>query len=216
MARRRKKIEEHENHERWLVSYADFITLLFAFFVVMYSLSSLNEGKYRVASESIKNAISPIKHDLSDIYLKKKRMIQKELNQKLLPLIKAKKVNVYENSDGIFIEMNTDFLFGKGNTDISEKSVQILKDISYILKDTKSLIQVQGHTDNIPINSIVFPSNWELSSGRAASVVKLLNDNGIIKERLSVLGYADTRPKFPNDSEENRMKNRRVTIFIKN
>jgi chemotaxis protein MotB len=244
---RRRVEEEHENHERWLVSYADFITLLFAFFVVMYALSSINEGKYRVMSDSISSAFrsipgssagtqvavnSSINTPLSvaiptkrlppnvktdaDQSAKRDRLrnMAKELNKALAPLVDEGKVKVTEGAFGITVDINASLLFAPGDARLDLGAVRALAAIGQILAPTDFPIIVEGHTDNTPINTQQFPSNWELSGMRASSVVRLFVETGVDGRRLTATGYADQRPLADNATAEGRQRNRRVAITI--
>jgi len=244
MSRRRQE-EEHENHERWLVSYADFITLLFAFFVVMYAISSVNEGKYRVMSDSIVSAfrnipgstsgatvaISPgapapiaiptrrnlpsVKSDTEQVQKKEMlRSVAKDLNKALAPLVAQGQVKVTEGALGITVDIDASLLFAPGDARLDVAAQRALNAVAQILKPTDFPILVEGHTDNTPINTIQFPSNWELSGVRAASVVRLFIDAGMDPRRLSVAGYADQRPVADNATPDGRQSNRRVAITI--
>ncbi|WP_148716613.1 flagellar motor protein MotD [Chitinolyticbacter meiyuanensis] len=243
MARRRRE-EEHENHERWLVSYADFITLLFAFFVVMYAISSINEGKYRVLSDSLVNAfrndpaadIATIKYDHADNSPKKpiatlrvtpapaspaleeeaKRMrgMAGNLRATLGPMIEDGKVRVTQSKRGIAVEISDSVLFQTAKAELQPNSINALSAVAKLIRDTDNLVQVEGHTDNQPIASPQFPSNWELSAARAASVVRLFAGEGVAPQRMVAIGYGEYRPVEPNDSPDQRTRNRRVTLNI--
>lgn len=246
MARKKsfKDEEVHENHERWLVSYADLITLLFAFFVVMYAVSSVNEGKYNVLSGSLVNAFKNTATDTNSVqqtYLspitkerqqnemikiveekkiqriqKQERMqsIAKKILQVLEPLVSNGKVRVTQNSLGITIEINASVLFSPGEALLSDHSIETLRAVALVLKDHEYEIQVEGHTDNQPIHTVYFPSNWELSTARASSVIRLFIENGVDGQRMTALGYGENRPVASNDTIEGRMRNRRVSIMI--
>ncbi|GGP28287.1 flagellar motor protein MotD [Silvimonas amylolytica] len=241
---RRKREEEHENHERWLVSYADFITLLFAFFVVMYAISSVNEGKYRVLSDSLVNAfqntnnkptvgaapagkqvIAPIvSHPENNPKQPENTRLEEEtrrmsgmaddLRAALGPLIQQGKVRVTQSARGIAVEISDSVLFDTAKADLQNNSAAALRAVAQRLTGTDNLIQVQGNTDNQPIKSAQYPSNWELSAARAASVVRLFADTGIAPERMVAMGYGEYRPVESNDSPDGRARNRRVTINI--
>lgn len=275
---RKKKHEEHENHERWLVSYADFITLLFAFFVVMYAVSSVNEGKYRVLSESLVAAfrsptksLMPIqvgsvaKSPLSDAMdfrqapmaiqlpnmpvpryesdapqspdpgdkaddVKKPtdesqaeqrrqaqqalQQISSEIEQAMGEMIEQGLVSVRRSEHWVEVEINTSILFPSGSATLSRAALPVLEELSGILKRFPNAIHVEGFTDNVPINNVIFPSNWELSAGRAASVVHLFTDAGLEPERLVAIGYGEYRPAAGNDTAEGRARNRRVVLVI--
>ena len=245
---RRKREETHDNHERWLVSYADFITLLFAFFVVMYALSTVNEGKYRVLSESLVsafrnvqiNAASPVTQIVTPpipIVQKsaqaakapevsktqdaarqkqrdKMRNVAKDIMDVMAPLIEQGKVRVIETSRGVTIEINDSVLFSPGQALLQPPVVKAMKSIADVLVPTEFPITIEGHTDNVPIKTVQFPSNWELSAVRATTVLRLFADAGVSADRLTAIGYADTRPVEPNLLADGRARNRRVTILI--
>ena len=241
---RKKPDEEHDNHERWLVSYADFITLLFAFFVVMYALSSVNEGKYRILSESMATAFRNVQvvGDAAPqpvainppIPLPKKpsgamkappdmakqkqrdtmRNVAKDILEVMAPLIEQGKVRVIETSRGVTIEINDSILFAPGQALLQPPLIKAMSAIAEVLAPTEFPITIEGHTDNVPINTPQFPSNWELSAVRATTVLRLFADSGVAAERLTAIGYADTRPVEPNVLADGRARNRRVTILI--
>lgn len=245
MARRKHAEEEHENHERWLVSYADFITLLFAFFVVMYAISSVNEGKYRVLSDSITSAFRtvpgnqsgatvavnlaapmpvkiPTRQNLPNVKVDqvqsakkdKLRNMARDLNKALAPLVEQGQVKVTEGALGITVDINASVLFAPGDAQLDIVAQRALSTVANILAPTDFPIMVEGHTDNIPISTPQFPSNWELSTVRAASVVRLFISAGVDPRRMSAAGYADQRPVADNATPEGRQQNRRVAITI--
>jgi chemotaxis protein MotB len=235
---RKKHEEEHENHERWLVSYADFITLLFAFFVVMYAVSSVNEGKYRVMSESIVSAFSRTQplpvvssddsqqlqrplamarpRESAEVRREREQMTQigRELVETLSPLIDEGKVRVMQTSRGVNVEISASVLFAPGEARLSGQHGEILKEVARVLQNDHHAIQVEGHTDNLPIHNASFPSNWELSAARASSVVRLFADNGIAESRLVAIGHSSTHPVASNDSADGRQRNRRVQLLV--
>ena len=246
MSRRRKKDEEHENHERWLVSYADFITLLFAFFVVMYAISVVNEGKYRVLSDSISSAFRNIPGSTSgamiqinpsapvpvsipfnrpqvvnlktDVEREKNRDLlrnkAKEITTALAPLVQQGHVRVTEGALGITVEINASVLFESGEARLQMPAIRALAAVGQILATTAFPITVDGHTDNAPISTPLYPSNWELSGARAASVVRLFIETGVDPRRLTATGYAEQRPVADNATVEGRQRNRRVAITM--
>ncbi len=245
MGRRRKPVEEHENHERWLVSYADFITLMFAFFVVMYAISQVNEGKYRVLSDTLASAFRtipgssagalvavnpnapmpvsvPVRRVQPNLKTDEKlqqnkerlRDVAKDLSQVLSPLVKEGQVRITEGALGITIDINANVLFAPGDARLGLEAVRALVAVAEILAPTDFPLVVEGHTDNTPINTVQFPSNWELSGVRASSVVRLFIDAGVDPRRLTATGYADQRPVADNATPEGKMRNRRVAITI--
>lgn len=235
---RKTKHDDHENLERWLVSYADFMTLLLAFFVVMYSISQVNEGKYRTFSDSLITAFNMPSQERKSV-LTKDELLNKPLKQNsakevakrrqevvkmksiadnvlkaMESLVKEGKVKVAQTPRGLEIEINASVLFPPGEAYLQTQSLQVLSSVGRVLASIPNRIEVEGHTDNLPISSPIFPSNWELSSARASSVVRLFMDTGVSGDRLTVIGYADHRPVGPNDNEINRAKNRRVNVMI--
>jgi chemotaxis protein MotB len=241
MARRAKR-PEHDNHERWMVSYADFITLLFAFFVVMYGISSVNEGKYKVFSVAVNQAFgsngkagegSAIHLSEEEMYFKSlvdrrnarlaekqrkqnERMqnLAKNLNQSMAEFVKKGQMNVSQTGRGVELEINASALFNVGEAALQAEARQTLADVARTLAAEEFAIEVEGHTDNLPISTAQFPSNWELSSARASSVVRLFIEQGIAAKRLTAKGAADNHPVLSNDTPEGRARNRRVTITV--
>ncbi|PSJ17344.1 flagellar motor protein MotD [Nitrosomonas supralitoralis] len=244
--RKQRNDEPHENHERWLVSYSDFITLLFALFVVMYAVSSVNEGKYRVLSSSLVSAFKsnspatsasqqtaeflPLKNEYSNqanpiklidnfssqkaIKQEKMKGMAKNILHALEPLVKDGQVRVTQNSLGITVEINASVLFSPGQAKLAESSNLSLQAVAHVIKGHEHEIHVEGHTDNLPINTENFPSNWELSSARASSVIRLFIEKGVDAHRLTAIGYGENRPMESNETFEGRKRNRRVSILI--
>jgi chemotaxis protein MotB len=267
---KKHKHAEHENHERWLVSYADFITLLFAFFVVMYSISSVNEGKYRVLSESMvaafrssaramqpiqvgelsRSPLSPMQTMMSvprpmpfnpavmdeNVYQKAEDELRSlnvdqdewamdeaaqqideiadEVRLALEKLIRQDLVTVTQDRLWLEVELNSNFLFSSGSATPSIDAEVILMQLAKVLEQHPNQVHVQGFTDNKPIVSQVFPSNWELSSARAGAVVRLFTRYGIEPDRLASVGYGEQKPIATNDTEAGRARNRRVVVVI--
>ena len=246
---RRHIQENNENHDRWLVSYSDFITLLLALFVVMYAISQVNEGKYRDVAGSLVSAFGnqpnralvasaipgsgPVVKpgvDPAPDYLaaKKGRRLaeaQRRRHEKMEniahqimaafnPFLENGKVRVSRSSMGVRVEIDASLLFAPGRAELQRDSGEVLEAVAHVLKNIDHAIQVEGHTDNLPIETERFPSNWELSAVRASSVVRLLIAKGVSPARLTAAGYGETRPVEPNDSEEGRRRNRRVTVMV--
>ncbi len=225
--------ESEESTDRWLVSYADFITLLFAFFVVMYSISNVNLGKYRVLSESVSTAFSaqsnspfPIGSQLGVSVQRapvalgligqtgqvSMRETAATLDKRMKRWVKQGMVAVKGNEKWLEIEIKSSLLFNSGNAQLTPESTTILTELSSVLKESTNPLYVSGYTDDIPIGTNRYPTNWELSAARSASVVRLFAENGINPSRMGAIGYAEFRPIARNDTEENRQKNRRVVI----
>jgi len=258
---RKKKQEEHENHERWLVSYADFITLLFAFFVVMYSISSVNEGKYRVLSDTLNTAfkdsgkslkpiqigdtaktLNPLNHgvvgtsaqDQSKAVInpaikkpptpvnreaaRKKAAIRKlnnEVEASFSSFIEKDLMTLRKNKDSLEVELKSKILFASGGAKLTIPAEKILIKLAVILARFPSSTQVEGHTDDSPVSSVLFPSNWALSASRAAAVADLFAEHGIDPDSLKATGYAEFKPLVENTTSNQRKLNRRVVLLIK-
>ncbi len=237
---KKKKPEEHENHERWLVSYADFITLLFAFFVVMYAISSVNEGKYRVLSNSMVEAFNKNQAGMYTgdtimefnsgnyetfrkdgattegytVFDERMREIANDILSVMDNLVKEGQVRVKISRKGVTVDINAGVLFNAGEAALGEKPAAIMQSVAEKLKKKPNKIVIEGHTDDTPISTSVYPSNWELSSARASSVVRLFIDSGVEPSRLTVVGYADQKPVESNHLEEGRARNRRVSVIV--
>jgi len=257
MQRRQRQAEVQENQDRWMVSYADFITLLFAFFVVMYAISSVNEGKYRVLSESMTKAFSVSAKSMEPIQIGElarsgspqsvefiKRPAVADRSNIPVPVAKTSKgelkdagdkplqilfdglrtavaeisdkglIEVNSNDDGVEIEISSSILFDSGEAILSDKARPTMTKLAQVLMPFPHDVNVQGYTDDRPIKSPLYPSNWELSAARAASVVQLFVALGMAPERLSATGFGEFRPVDDNDYEEGRSANRRVVIFV--
>jgi len=236
MARRSKRIE-HDNHDRWMISYADFVTLLFAFFVVMYAISSVNEEKYRTFSDSLNIAFThhpdavpaaPQSGQFGTLVDRRtarlgeqQRKIQERmknlaggLSQVMASLIGQRAVSISQTRRGVVIDISASTLFRTGEAALQPGALDVLRQVAVVLSKEDLSIEVEGHSDDMPISTTQFPSNWELSSARASSVARLLIDNGVSAKRLAVVGLASNQPLVPNDSPENRARNRRVTVTI--
>ncbi len=253
MARRRRiKPTEHENLERWLVSYADFITLLFAFFVVMYAISSVNEGKYRVLSRTLVEAFDqgpgdapievgdptrealPFPAEAGSVRASKPLStrdetrtgdaesaldtrlpaIEERLREALQGFVDRDLVEIANHGDWISVDIKSRMLFRTGSAVLSLEALAVLDKVARILAPDDHEIQVEGHTDNVPIRTRQYPSNWELSAARAASVVHFLAGKGIAPARMAAIGYGEYRPIADNATTEGRQKNRRVSLVI--
>ncbi len=237
--RQRSEVEESGNHERWLVSYADFITLLFAFFVVMYALSNLNAGKYKVLAESLEKVFK----DQDETVLRVKDPIQvgeiprstrsssileggaeevrmlerisKQIEEVLAPYIDEDLVEVERDRFWVAVEMKSSMLFPSGSAQLGRDAVPVLTKLAEIIRQMPANpVYIEGHTDNLPIHTREFPSNWELSAARAASVVRQLAGLGVVQQRMAAVGYGEHHPVADNSTEEGRNRNRRVVMVL--
>jgi chemotaxis protein MotB len=242
MARRRRP-EEHENHERWLVSYADFITLLFAFFVVMYSISSINEGNYKVLSQALVGVFNDPERSLKPVPIGDERVrtvqpaeplvkdaeqpeaalappitplqsMADQVNDAFGDLIKSDQLTVRGNELWIEIELKSGLLFGSGDAIPSDRAFSIIDKIAQIIKPFDNPIHVEGFTDDQPIRTSQYPTNWELSSARSSSIVRMLAMQGINPSRMASVGYGEFQPVASNASSDGRSRNRRVVLVI--
>ncbi|MDX1519100.1 MAG: flagellar motor protein MotD [Gammaproteobacteria bacterium] len=279
--RRNYNSHQPESHdkERWLISYADFITLLFAFFVVMYAISTVNNGKYRVMADSIVEAFNdpnktlkpqstgvfagePTTRDIIETIESVQTVVNnpsipgeeeenpdviaepvltgntessqpvaeedlvavpgdnsieeiaRNITEQVKPQIDEEAVSISHSDDFIEVEINNNVLFPSGSARLNSEALPILISLSEVFKTFNNAIQVEGFTDNEPIRTTAFPSNWELSAARAASVVHLFMKAGIEPDRMVAVGYGEHRPVASNDTEEGRRRNRRVVIVI--
>src|SRR5690606_1302395 len=267
MARRRHR-EEHVNHEAWAIPYGDLVTLLLAFFVVMYAISSVNEGKYRVLSDSLVAAFRAAPKSLEPIQIGELSKAENELQTRqprtLVPLemdqlpldllervpeLKALQragfspeeldaaadliaeidaaivdalgdlvaedlVRLRRDRFWLEIEINTSVLFPSGSADVSSEALPVLERLGQILAGNPVRTHVEGHTDELPINTLVFPSNWELSAARASRVVRIFQGQGVAPERMAAVGFGEFHPVADNTTPTGRQENRRVVIVV--
>jgi chemotaxis protein MotB len=279
---RKKHKEEHVNHEAWAIPYGDLVTLLLAFFVVMYAVSSVNEGKYRALSDSLVAAFRGAPRTMEPVQVGAFQMradqeletglprtlvpfevdaptspvgpiaettrygeqglgpgdgtgdgagdgtgtdaeqaswilierLEDEVLAAMAPLIDADMIKVRRVSYWLEVEINTSFLFASGSATVAGDAIPAIQRLATLLKDAGVRLQVEGHTDSVPISTAQFPSNWELSAARAASVVHLLSAYGIDPAAMAAVGYGEFRPVADNNSLEGRRQNRRVLIIV--
>jgi chemotaxis protein MotB len=292
--RKRRHEEEHENHERWAIPYGDLLTLLLAFFVVMYSISSVNAGKYRVLSDSLYAAFRGQPRTLEPIEVGHKRVgsgadirvsivqqatlkgqprallapvplamstpipnepyrddmpppgnqsgvraasglaqpaasahaaeakaaaamlskVADDVAKAMSGLVKKNLVVVKRKQYWIEVEIRTDILFPSGSARLSPSAVDIIRRLAAVLARFPNPVRVEGFTDDMPIRTVQFLSNWELSAARAASVVHVFSDRGVASDRLAVVGFGDQHPVASNATSQGRNANRRVSVVI--
>jgi chemotaxis protein MotB len=262
---RKKKHEEHVNAEAWAIPYGDLVTLLFALFTVMYAISSVNEGKFRVLSDSMIAAFHGAPKSIRPVNLGEKEpgkggdkpltgitptvfikmndkstpdgnlqprdptrsegmrsadlpgaliRMQRQVQDAMQSLIDAKLVTVRRENMWLEIEINTDILFPSGAGEFAPTAEPVLDKLAAVLKPFPNPIRVEGHTDDRPIRTASFPSNWELSAARAASVVHQFTRQGIDPLRLEIVGFGEFHPRQPNATSEGRNANRRVVVLV--
>jgi chemotaxis protein MotB len=241
----RKRRQAPANHDRWLVSYADFITLLFAFFVVMFATAQTDNARTRAVSESVKRALQgdsfktafAILMGGTGNYRGRGTAQQPGLGgdkqisvgltptlEQLMPHLAIQLQNEIQNGHlslhmtarGLAISFTQAALFPSGEDEIGKDLYSTIKTIADAMNQVHNPARAEGHTDSVPIHNSKFRSNWELSAARSIALTQLLVQDGVARERLSIAGYADTDPIDSNDTEEGREKNRRVDIVILN
>ncbi len=275
---RRHHHEDHINHEAWAIPYGDLMTLLLAFFVVMYAISSINEGKYRVVSDALSSAfggpprtIVPIQlgkaqlrgssfdrpslqtaaaktgpasttavtsvrvrqmldmptfgrnHQNNNSAVEQHALLERDtqlnslgakIQEALTELVRQKLVTVRRGRTYLEVEIQSDILFASGVAQPSAVASATVRKLAAVLREAPNALRVEGYTDNVPINTVQFQSNWELSAARAASVVHVLVAEGIGADRLAVVGYGQHQPIADNATVEGRNANRRVLLVI--
>jgi chemotaxis protein MotB len=238
---RKKKHEEHVNHERWLVSYADFITLLFAFFVTLYAISQVDAKKLGKLVESMQSAFDTRVFDAGSPKLALSDGVAKGVEQQKLvepisppasvapslealqtniqtKLVRAKfvdRVRMVQEKRGLIISLTEAGFFDPGESTLKESGERVVDMIAETLMANPFHFRIEGHTDSIPIHTARFPSNWELSTARATFILSYLTNHFAFEPtRLSVAGYGEHRPIAPNTTAEGRAMNRRVDIVI--
>jgi chemotaxis protein MotB len=252
---RKHEHEEHVNHEAWAIPYGDLVTLLLAFFVVMYAVSSINEGKYRVLSDSLNAAFRGSPRTMEPVPVGEKmakartddtiagirpgqaikfdspeteqnraaanealqvqlRSMTDDLQDAMQLLIDQDMIRVQRAPSWVEVQIKTDILFPSGSAEIQPAAIEVLERLAAILAERPYPIRIEGHTDNRPIRTAQFPSNWELSAARAARIVRLFEQHGIASSRMVVAGMGENRPLDDNGTEEGRNRNRRVALVI--
>lgn len=239
-----------------MVSYADFVTLLFAFFVVMYSVSSINEGKYKQLSGSLSEAFDtvtgpttenpsgspldsistavvaeipePVEQDLSYDALVEDQYSEEALDRaereidalgslveaQVPELIDEDLIDVRRNKFWLEVEIKSNLLYTSGSSVLLAEAIPILRELSQSFVGVPNRLNIEGFTDNEPIATQFYPSNWELSAARAATVVRLFEEQGIEPLRMASIGYGQHHPIASNESVEGRARNRRVVIIV--
>lgn len=194
---------------RWIISYADFVTILFALFIVMWAISG-NNVKENINPEVLKQAFN-INEQIKAEENEKNLIIEEIKQNKEL----IENVEIIRDKKGLILRSNNSIFFEEGSADLTTKGENVLSEIAKELSKIENPIIIEGHTDSTPINNIKFPSNWELSTTRATNIVKfLINNYNFSPKRLSAVGYGEFSPVIDNDNVKNRSKNRRVDIII--
>ena len=244
MAKKKAQHEKEPNHERWLVSYADFITLLFAVFVTLYAMSQTDKKKAEEVMQSMRESfgysqtsagskptvidtgsmsVIPSMHKLTQAPKRGKsrgsehdfKATKASIEAYLLKVGAQAKVSVSVNQRGLVVSLKEAGFFDSGSATLKQESYTLLKDVVGSLSGYSNSVRVEGHTDDVPISSAAFPSNWELSTSRATNVLQYLTkQDDFDPGRISAAGYGEYRPVADNSGEEGRGKNRRVDIVL--
>lgn len=224
----------HSSSERWLLTYADMITLLLALFIVMFAMSEISVKKMEELSKSLSNAfhsgggndmaLPPASKDLltgaGALLPEQQRML--ELQEKIEQEVMAKHgaataagVTTSLTQRGLVVSLSNSAFFGAGEAELRGEAEAVLRTVAAFLKGTGRHIMIEGHTDNTPIRTSRYPSNWELSTARATTVVRwLIERYNFQPRRLSAAGYGEYYPMVPNNTPDNQAKNRRVDLVI--
>ncbi len=232
---KRAPAQKKGGHERWLITYADMITLLLIFFIIMYTLSRIDVKKFQYLSASLSKALgaggmvldSPgpsvvpgIAGSVPDSALhsgenQQLENVRREIEKHIKDANLQAKVSVTSEERGVVLSFQGEVLFRLGSAELTPRAREILFKVGPILEKMPNYLRVEGHTDDLPIVNAPYPSNWELSADRANSVLKFILKNfKIHPERMSSVAYGEYRPVVPNDSDLNRQRNRRVDIVI--
>ena len=222
MTVRTRKVPAVPSHDRWLVSYADFITLLFALFVVLFAASNADKEKVRTFARAVENAIEHSGVSRSSGLPQPKALPEPALNATYAALVKSlepevenRQARVWMDSRGLVITLNQTSFFRSGEAEFDPAMYPTLEKIANALARIDNPIRMEGHTDSLPIHNERFRNNWELSSARSIAVLELLATRFEIPPgRMAVAGYADTAPVSSNETEEGRAHNRRVDIVV--
>jgi chemotaxis protein MotB len=241
MAKRKHEVE-HENHERWLVSYADFITLLFAFFTVLYATSQHDVSKAQEFQRSIQKAFRSfidfgglmgkyVDHNEATQFIpppidvvpqegtgpkETQDYVERQIDKQMTQGEQKDFIeDIRSDAVGVRVNLAASSFFDAGSALIKEDALPALDKIGNMLERTTNKLIIEGHTDTEPINTGKFPSNWELSAARASTIVRyLIRIHSISASRMVAVGYADQRPLVPNTTSAGRAKNRRIEILI--
>ncbi|WP_244834843.1 OmpA family protein [Clostridium sp. BJN0001] len=242
MARKKKNEGGGLTGNEWLGTYSDCVTLLLTFFILLYSMSTVDLKKTRAISNAFNvmngnPSTSILEYDSDDgkapiiggeaeadleekaKYNTNKEQTKKEMYENVKQYMDQNDLNsamtVSMDSKGVVLQLRDNVLFESGQADLIPSSIAILDKVNTLISTMPNNINIEGHTDNVPISSSRYPSNWELSSARATSVLRyFVDEKGQIPQRFAVSGYGEFNPICENNSDENRAKNRRVNILI--
>ena len=198
--------------DNFFVSWSDLLALLLCLFAYIISISTIDQSKLSLANDSFKNSLSVLETKVikpTDFDLLYQLLKKKVMDENLQDVVSLRK-----EPEMIIIQLGQEMLFSSGSAVLSRRSERLLNILSTEFKKKIYFISIEGHTDNIPIRSKLFHSNWDLSSTRAVSVTEFLIKSGVNPTRMRAIGYSDTQPLVNNDTLINRKKNRRVTLIV--
>ena len=214
--------------DRWLLSYADFVTLLLAFFVSMYAISTVDATKLAPAASSLRLAFEgdgrregPLPVTEGGVVVaqaprqKPLDSVRTKLTVALDDALRAGRIELIQDPRGLVVSLPESGTFALASTDVTEGARDLIARVAATVQPLGHSIRIEGHTDDVPIHTRAFRSNWELSTARASAVIAFLIETvAFDPSRLSAAGYGEFHPRSPNDSPENRARNRRVDIVI--
>lgn len=225
MKKRDRRLPQHDAHEgadRWLLTYADLITLLLGLFVILYTMSKIDNTKFskviqafggvfgKGATVNGGNALVP-----GQIGIDERLNIQSKIRGAMYDDLKSNLISISEDERGVVVHLAEELLFASGSATLKTTSLSSMDLLASVLKTLPNEVRIEGHTDDVPIKTTAYPSNWQLSVARAMNTGDyLLERHGLNPERVSIVGYSQYKPLVPNSSGESRAKNRRVDIVI--
>lgn len=227
----RKRIEEqNKGAPEWMTTYSDMVTLLLCFFVLLFSFATLDVQKFQAVAQSMSGSLGVLDSGMtvsmeplvntfpSDMPIEEEEefsRLYEEISEYVRENNLANSITIFLDERGLLVRFLDNVFFDSGKADLKPEAKEIITKVAEILKKNNYSIRIEGHTDNVPMHSFRFPSNWELSTTRAVNVVRFLIEiNGLEAKRLSASGYADQHPVDSNDTPEGRQKNRRVDMVI--
>jgi chemotaxis protein MotB len=223
--RRRVQVTGHSNNERWLLTYADMITLLLALFIILFSISSISKVKFKVLAHEMSDGFNATQPDNrpQERNVAQDTQSLNALAAALRAYIQArhltKNVDVHIEKRGVVVSLRTDSaMFKSGSAVLEPQAGELIHAIAgFLLTPAQRLrmLKIEGNTDDVPISTPLYPTNWELSTSRAVAVTRHLSEHdGISPQRLAAIGFSEWHPFVPNTSEANRLLNRRVDIVV--
>ena len=226
--KKREKRHEEEANESWLLPYSDLMTLMLAVFIVLFAVSQIDAGKAQMVSDQFTDSMRTDTYgvELQNLKTEARENIEmenqsdlKEVKEKIDAKLEAANMTSFATTDiderGLVIRLSNAILFDPGSARIKPEYEQAMRDIGVIIGAIDNYVRVEGHTDNVPQSSEAFPSNWELSGGRAAGVVRLfIEASQASPDKFQGVGYGEYRPIADNATEEGRAKNRRIDVIV--